>query len=234
MPFIEEVDANVPATRLPTGVQQMAADLLPAAGDHVVFTRPLIEGGVPCVPCVQGFHVLPQTPTTEIVAKGSVGVVEKIILKDDPANDIAAVRVEADVYRCAPLHLLTVTKRADKASTDDIDSDAADDAAQEDATEAATPAELAERPAETAHNADGGSAKLLGAFGHADVQVLNRWADVFRFGLDGDDRSPSPPLSDGDDNHWEAPKEALTEALPAPATLASEVPAPTTLNVGIA
>ena len=124
MPSFEEVDASVPATRLPTGVQQMAADLLPAAGDHVVFTRPLIEGGVPCVPYVQGFHVLSQTPTTEIVARGAVGVVEKIFLNHDPDVMVgahAAVRVGANAYN-VPLHLSTVTMRADKASNGGTDS----------------------------------------------------------------------------------------------------------------
>ena len=222
--------------RATDGSSDQVADMLPAPGDHVMFKPDMwnrvastLRLSLECVPGVRGVcFALASDPK---LASGVVAV--ELAGHQGKLGGSLMVKCE--------LSLLTVTKRnrADNASEfvhswQTASPAADDDAAQEDATDAAPPAELAGRPAETAHNADGGSAKLLGAFGHADVQVLNRWADVFRFGLNGDDRSPSPPLSDGEDNHWEAPKEALTEALPAPATLASEVPVPTTLNVGIA
>ena len=58
------------------------------------------------------------------LAKGAVGVVEEIIFHS--YRDTAAVRVGEESFN-APLHILTVTARADKASDEGSDGEAVDD-----------------------------------------------------------------------------------------------------------
>jgi len=107
--------------------QLPAADLLPAAaGDHVVFTQPLLDGDhMVFSPSAFRWHVPGKARARkEIVAKGAVGVVEEIIFHS--YRDYAAVRVGEESFN-VPLHILTVTAHADKASDEGSDGEAVDD-----------------------------------------------------------------------------------------------------------
>ena len=130
MPTFEDlgtVTAGVPDAIVLAADQLPAADLLPAAaGDHVVFTQPLLDGDhMVFSPSVFRWRVPGKARARkEIVAKGAVGVVEEIIFHS--YRDYAAVRMGEESFN-APLHILTVTARADKASDGGSDGEAVDD-----------------------------------------------------------------------------------------------------------
>ena len=121
------VAAGVPDAIVLAADQLPAADLLPAAaGDHVVFTQPLLDGDhMVFTQSVFRWRARGKARARkEIVAKGAVGVVEEIIFHS--YRDYAAVRVGEESFN-APLHILTVTARADKASDEGSYGEAVDD-----------------------------------------------------------------------------------------------------------